>query len=172
MTVLYSTVMNLFITWPVDGQARGWTYLSSSWWSFKLFSILTIATNANKHMTQMFMSTRFSRVYMFCNRIDVSEGMRVFNFTRCWLYRCPKWLHYYHSHQLLMGVPLAPRLLHCNFCQLQCTSNFCQSDGCKKLMCTLNNRSAPFPHLFLDIQRKVWSHFSICRGPEPSWGEA
>ena len=79
---------------------------------------------------------------------------------------------YYHSHQLFMGVLLAPRLLRCNFCQLQCTSEFCQSDGCKKLMCTLNNRSAPFPHLFLDTQRTVWSHFSICRAPESSWGEA
>ena len=81
------------------------TYSSSSWWSFKLFSILTIATNANKHMTRMFMNAHFSRVCMFCNRIDVSEGMRVFSFTRCWLNHCPKWLHLLSLPPVVYGSP-------------------------------------------------------------------
>ena len=159
MTVLYSTVMTLFITWPVDGHL--------SCFQFSPLQLMLVNIWHRCSWVHVSLGCICFAVELMCQRVCMSSVLLDVG----WI-AVQSGCSYYHSHQLYMGVPVAPHLLHCNFGQLQCTSEFCQSDGCKKLMCTLNTRSAPFPQLFWDIQRTVWSHFSICRGPESSWGEA
>lgn len=96
------------------------------------------------------MNTHFSRVCMFCNRIDVSEVcVSSVSLDVGWI-TVQSGCIYYHSTSCLAGSCTSP---FATILPLQCTSDP-PSDGCKKLMCTLNNRSAPFPHLFLDIREQ------------------
>lgn len=87
-----------------------------------MFPVFTVANSTRVNIiTQVFMGTSFSSVYMGRSGITVWKGMHIFSFTRFWSNCSPSWLH------LLTLPPVVYKSLCCSHL-LDC--NICQSDGC------------------------------------------